>query len=132
MKSISAQSLDEHLWKQRVVLIFSPDFQSGKGRDQLSIFKKEKEGLEDRRLIVYQITPEKAVKGTLPIDNPDFIKKMYQRFAVPKNNFMVVLIGLDGGKKLKQSKLLTTEELFAIIDGMPMRRSELRSRENNK
>ena len=132
MKSISAQSLDDHLWKDRVVLIFSPDFQSGKGKDQFSILNKEKVELEDRKLIIYQLSPETALKGTLPIDDLVFIKEMYQRFSIPKDEFSVLLIGLDGGEKLKQSALLTTEELFGIIDRMPMRKNELRRRNNHK
>ena len=39
--------------------------------------------------------------------------------------FEVILIGLDGGEKLRQTKVLETDKLFAIIDGMPMRRSEI-------
>jgi uncharacterized protein DUF4174 len=132
MKNISGQSLDEHLWKDRVLLIFSSDFQSEKGRNQFTILNKDEEGLKDRKVVVYQITPEKMKKGAVLSDDSDFIEKMYQRFSISKDTFMVVLIGLDGGEKLKQSALLTKEELFAIIDGMPMRRNELRRKNSNK
>ena len=39
--------------------------------------------------------------------------------------FEVVLIGLDGGVKLRKESPLSKEDLYAIIDGMPMRRAEL-------
>ncbi|MDP5094209.1 MAG: DUF4174 domain-containing protein, partial [Polaribacter sp.] len=46
----------------------------------------------------------------------------------PKNTpFKVMLIGLDGGIKLAQSTVLSKEKLFAIIDGMPMRKREIRN-----
>ena len=41
-----------------------------------------------------------------------------------------LLIGLDGGIKLRQNSILTKEKLFAIIDGMPMRRRELKKNED--
>ena len=41
-----------------------------------------------------------------------------------------MLIGLDGGIKLEQIQILSAEKLFAIIDGMPMRKREIRK--NNK
>lgn len=42
--------------------------------------------------------------------------------------FAVTLIGKDGGEKLRRSTPLTPAELFAIVDAMPMRRAEMKSR----
>ncbi len=42
--------------------------------------------------------------------------------------FSVVLIGKDGGEKLRRPTPLAPEELFAIVDAMPMRRAEMRER----
>ena len=42
--------------------------------------------------------------------------------------FEITLFGKDGGTKLSRSTLLEPEELFAIIDAMPMRRDEIRTR----
>jgi len=39
--------------------------------------------------------------------------------------FSVVLIGKDGGEKLRRDSFLTTRDLFAIVDAMPMRRAEM-------
>jgi len=51
---------------------------------------------------------------------------MHKKYKIPKNQFTIILIGLDGGEKLRQTKPLDTTTLFAIIDGMPMRRQELK------
>jgi hypothetical protein len=40
-----------------------------------------------------------------------------------------VLIGKDGSVKARYNAAPSLDELFALIDGMPMRRAELRSRE---
>ena len=45
------------------------------------------------------------------------------------DEFAVVLIGRDGGEKLRRASPISAEELFATIDEMPMRRRELRDRE---
>lgn len=39
----------------------------------------------------------------------------------------ISLIGKDGGVKARWDKAVSNEDLFAIIDAMPMRRSEMRS-----
>ena len=36
-----------------------------------------------------------------------------------------VLIGKDGGVKLRQEELVRPAELFALIDSMPMRKHEM-------
>jgi len=42
--------------------------------------------------------------------------------------FSVVLIGKDGGEKLRRDRPVPPEELFALVDAMPMRREEIRRR----
>jgi len=49
----------------------------------------------------------------------------------PKSvSFKVVLIGLDGSVKLKQTEIITVEKLNGIIDAMPMRIKELQNRKD--
>lgn len=43
-------------------------------------------------------------------------------------SFSVVLIGKDGGEKLRRTAVVAPEELFALVDAMPMRRAEMRGR----
>lgn len=44
--------------------------------------------------------------------------------ALPPTPGAVLLIGLDGEVKLRQSHAATNEQLFSLIDAMPMRRAE--------
>ena len=42
--------------------------------------------------------------------------------------FSIVLIGKDGGEKLRRHTPLAPEEFFALVDAMPMRRAEMREK----
>ena len=42
--------------------------------------------------------------------------------------FSVSLIGKDGGEKLHRQQPVTPEEIFALVDTMPMRRAEMLER----
>jgi hypothetical protein len=42
------------------------------------------------------------------------------------DGFEVILIGKDGGVKLRAKTPISIQELFSLIDAMPMRRQELR------
>jgi putative N-acetylmannosamine-6-phosphate epimerase len=73
------------------------------------VFNIKKKGLAERDLKVF-INPE---------------SKEMQKLR-NETGFEVILIGKDGGVKKRKTELMTTEELFAIIDSMPMRQSEMR------
>ena len=55
---------------------------------------------------------------------------LFKKFKKTKNGFEIILIGLDGGIKLRQNELLSTRKLFELIDGMPMRQAEIRNKGN--
>jgi hypothetical protein len=48
-----------------------------------------------------------------------------RRFGVAAGSFRVVLLGKDGGVKLRSSEPLAVDRLDSLIDGMPMRRLEM-------
>ncbi|SDG31801.1 protein of unknown function [Dyadobacter soli] len=48
------------------------------------------------------------------------------------NAFTFILVGRDGGEKLRSSEVVSAEKLFGLIDAMPMRKDEMRRNENNK
>ena len=56
--------------------------------------------------------------------------EMSQRFVVPhtavsSSGFQLLLLGKDGGVKLRSSTA-SLEDVFSLIDTMPMRRREMR------
>jgi len=54
-------------------------------------------------------------------------KVMYQRFSDKQATLKIVLIGLDGGiKSVYRNEILKKEVLFEVIDGMFLRKQELK------
>ncbi len=53
---------------------------------------------------------------------------LLSQYGVAPNQFMIILIGKDGGEKFRSVKPETTKTLFAIIDAMPMRQSEMKKK----
>jgi hypothetical protein len=50
------------------------------------------------------------------------------REALQIDGFEIFLIGMDGGVKLRSKTPISVEELYAVIDAMPMRRREMRDK----
>ena len=67
---------------------------------------------------------ERHLKTTI-CDEGDCNKK-YLDYIKAGSKFNVLLIGKDGGVKATWNRLINTNELFALIDAMPMRKSEMK------
>ncbi len=117
--------LNEYQWSNRLLLVYADDEESSAYRQQIQEFEGQQVGIDDRDLVVFTILPQKVINPegeTLP---PQSAKDLRQRYDVPNAQFEVILIGKDGGVKLKERKFLSSEKLFSIIDRMPMRRREM-------
>ncbi len=81
----------------------------------MALLKKEAGGVEERDIKIIVAAKEMA---------------WYKKYKVePSIPFTLILVGKDGGEKFRSGKITTTQELFAIIDAMPMRQSEMRRRQ---
>lgn len=120
----STQPFASYQWSHRLLVVFTPDLEQSEYLTQQSDWEKVAEGFADRQLKIWIVTPE-TIDGE-PIQATS--DALYRRYGVMKDTFEVVLIGKDGGVKLKQNEALTSEKLFAVIDAMPMRRQEMRRR----
>jgi hypothetical protein len=59
---------------------------------------------------------------------PEAIADLRRQLAVEGDSFAMLLIGKDGGVKVRSAQPLTAEHLFTTIDQMPMRQQERSSR----
>ena len=50
------------------------------------------------------------------------------QFDIAKSKFTLVLVGKDGGVKLRRDGHVKMADIFDLIDSMPMRQNEMRQR----
>ena len=124
--ALHAQNLSQHLWKNRVILIVSED--NTAFERQILAFKANEKGMNERSLIVYHLKSYEY-EQVMPKGNVQKSTNLFEKYKQANVSFELILIGLDGGIKLRQRDFLSCEKLFAIIDSMPMRSSELKSRD---
>ncbi len=126
VKCLQAQDLDAHRWKDRVLLLMTNDLQNPEYLRQVSHLQKDPRALEERRLVVYTVLKDRYAHGLPP---GAWSKRVSQNpHGLKKTGFYVELIGLDGGTKLKKQASIPATELWSLIDGMPMRRAELKNK----
>ncbi len=120
---LQAQAPSSYQWKNRLLLILVNDLSEEVYIKQLAELNSHKKGLEERKLIVYQIQPDRYAVG-LADHSWQHSKRLYKKYKKTKAPFEIILVGLDGGNKLQKTKFLGCNELFNTIDAMPMRRLE--------
>jgi hypothetical protein len=127
------QELSRHEWKHRVLLVLTSDTLAPDYQEQMESIFSDKEGLDERKLIIYRILPsgyqELNANGKW-IPSPE----LYKSFHQSGNTLEVVLIGLDGRVKHRNETMTPLAQVYSWIDAMPMRREELRRKqaEGNK
>lgn len=116
------ESLDSFLWEKRILLI------DGIRQDSeavTSMLESGEAGIEERHIAWFVIGPD-AVLSNLPVPLAgSFRETLWTEFFEEEESKRVVLIGKDGGVKAVYKKL-DLEAIFIRIDGMPMRRAEMR------
>ncbi len=120
------QQIEKHTWKERVLIILTHNKENAIYKQQLAAFNSDTEGIKERKLVVYSVTPAAYATGTFDLlwtVNTTF----YKRYKKTNDNYEILLIGLDGGIKLRNTTLLTLKDLYGIIDAMPMRKGALKN-----
>lgn len=134
--NLEGQDVDKHRWQKRILIIKTSNENDSKYKEQLQEFAKSNSELAQRKLILYQIVGDKYRKTDyekLELNHSwEDLKSRNNDIVEGSDNFEVVLIGLDGGVKLKKREVLKKEELFSLIDSMPMRLEELRNKKGNE
>ncbi|MDX2175365.1 MAG: DUF4174 domain-containing protein [Candidatus Sumerlaeia bacterium] len=105
-------SLDQFLWKNRLVVLFAEDTKDPEYLRQLTLLNLERDGLEERQTLIVPVQGSGAgLRG---------------RFGLEPGGFQLALVGKDGGVKLRASDPVDPSVVFDLIDSMPMRQAELR------
>ena len=119
------QSLEDHLWKDRVLLIVSENPSDVTFRRQVRALRSEKKALEKRVGIVYLVFPHTYGIGLEGEPKRERTPGSILGFE-PDAGFGLLLIGLDGGIKYRSRSYVDPKILWELIDAMPMRRAEMK------
>jgi len=107
-------AIDEFRWKKRVLLIATPAEGDERHRAQEKEWRQLTEDFAAWGVEVVVAPPGHPARKRLPVADDDFV---------------VALVGIDGGIKLTRRGILTAADLRNEMDSTAMRRSELKAAE---
>ena len=71
-------------------------------------------GLKERDILIHEVIGFKAHQA------------LFKKYKASPHNFTFILVGKDGGEKLRASGPVSQEKLYRTIDAMPMRKLEMK------
>ena len=97
----------------RQLLLFTSTTSQREYMKQLNLLKSDQAGLNERDIKIRIIEPKD-------------VERSY--YKVEPDEFCIILIGKDGTEKYRAYSLLTLDKLYHLVDAMPMRIQEIKSR----
>ena len=119
---------NQYQWKNRLLLFFAPQGDEPAFKTLKAEIGAQAEGAQERDLLIGEVLEQGASYfAGIPID-PQSADDLRRRFSVREGRFTVLLIGKDGGLKMRKENPTALAEIFTLIDSMPMRRQEMQER----
>lgn len=125
------QSLSDYLesqrWEHRMVITFDSSLNTKSVLEQQQIRALFPEDWEDRDLFLLCLSHTGGVDQHGDAVSRELANAFFQYYSVRDGGFTVILVGKDGGEKLRrEGQILDRTLLFETIDQMPMRQQEMR------
>ncbi|MBO6783603.1 MAG: DUF4174 domain-containing protein [Alphaproteobacteria bacterium] len=120
-----SEDLSEYLWTNRPLAVFAPSRSDPVAGEQIRILSGTRACMRARDMVVVEVigsdvmiegAPSMALKAAT----------LRQRYGIEDNKTAVLLIGKDGGVKMRRASAIPLQDLFETIDKMPMRMREAR------
>ena len=111
-------NLDDFLWRKRLIVIFADTSNDPRFDTQLELLRDGTDDLIERDVVV--------------ITDDDRSSRSTIRETFRPRGFVVILVGKDGGVKLRKPFPWSVRELSRIIDKMPMRQQEIKQQQSSE
>ena len=127
-QKVLPMDLNQFQWKNRLLFIFAPQEGDAFAQALQNEILTQPDEISERDLVVFTIFETgPSYRDATRID-PQTAAAIRTRFAAPPGQFTCILVGKDGGIKLRQDSQVKLEQIFDLIDAMPMRKEEIRQK----
>ena len=119
--------LTDYRWKNRILLLFAPSGNDANYKSFRSDWDRRGEAVADRDLLMVEVLERSDSRLGDTRLGAASAAKLRKQFQIESGSTMFILIGKDGTEKLRK-ETVKIEDLFEVIDAMPMRKREAESR----
>ena len=124
--TVVASPLDNYRWDKRILIVFADELENDHLIQVSQLLANAECALQDRDILVSWIYPGGEGRvGDLTLSAQEVLELRNQFRLSRSSNLTAALVGKDGGIKAHYEAWPALGEVFALIDGMPMRRAEM-------
>ena len=129
----AADSLKALQWKKRPLLLFSKSRSDASLDKQVALLRELRPELRERDMIVLRTSGTEETRSVIGYTsiNRGTARSLRRQFKPQERGLTVVLIGKDGEEKQCWNRVVDPQELFDLIDAMPMRKKEIDQQASN-
>ena len=124
----SSMTLTDFAWSVRLLVVHAPGEGDPKLASQRRIVSERKDDLHERDMVVIEVVCGRAAVVLGPPARLD-AEAVLAHVGLAQDSFGIALVGKDSGVKLRTSHVVAPEQLFGVVDAMPMRQRERRRRQ---
>ncbi|EFL89658.1 DUF4174 domain-containing protein [Ahrensia sp. R2A130] len=124
--AVAADPLADLQWKNRILLMFAKSRSDASLDKQVDVLREVRPELRERDLIVLRTAGNEETRAAIGYTslNNGAARQLRQRFKPESSRLTIILVGKDGQEKQRWNRVVEPEEIFKIIDAMPMRQQE--------
>lgn len=116
LRDVTPADVASQRWQHRLLIIFSDEETDPRLATQRRLLGPAIAQLRERDVLLIEVVGDDPLREGL---------------GVEKRGFHALLVGKDGGVKLREREPVRPQTLLAVIDAMPMRQAEMRERGGN-
>jgi hypothetical protein len=124
--------LEAYQWNNRVLIVLAPSPDHPLYRTLESQISVHAGGVTDRDLVIFRLFEMGESRVGPKVLTKQQAFALRTRFSVKSGQYVVILIGKDGGIKLRREARTDLADIFGLIDSMPMRQKEMQERSKNR
>jgi hypothetical protein len=129
-KQSAMNPFSDFTWKNRIIVVFADGFNDEYYKKQIQLLRVDTVDLKERNLVVYGVSKKVAKCEYGSKSNNINAKEVRDYYRINDGVPKTILIGKDSGEKQRWYELVSTVQIFGLIDSMPMRQSEIRRNKN--
>lgn len=119
-------TLDQYRWQKRVLLISASSDDDAAFLEQTRDIDVTIDEFNMRDMLLITLLDSKGSGAGGRALSDDEVARARKAVDLASGTFTVVLLGKDGGIKLRETSPTSMRDIYALIDAMPMRQREMR------
>jgi hypothetical protein len=129
--NVSAYDLAQHEWRDRLLVYAASDGDDPELVELRARVAAQQAAILERHLRVFELRKDSGSVDGRSLSADD-VRNLRSAFDIDSDDRVLLLVGKDGGVKARGPLTTPLDDVYQLIDGMPMRQREMRLQQRGR